>query len=106
MIVKKKLENLHVNKPCGPDGIHPRMLKELSDIVVAPLTKILQKSLSEGYIPVDWRVSEVSPIFKRGNRNIAANYRPISLTSIVSKIMESIIKDELLKNLKNENHTW
>lgn len=102
-VIKKKLENLDVNKPCGPDGIHPRMLKELSNIVVAPLTKILQKSLSEGYTPVDWRVSEVSPIFKRGNRNIAANYRPISLTSIVCKIMESIIKDELLKNLMIEN---
>ena len=54
-------------------------------------------------IPLDWKKAYVSPIYKKGARNRAENYRPISLTCILCKLMESFIKDIVMKHLKSEN---
>ena len=101
--VIKKINELKADKAFGPAEIHPKLLKELVDIVSRPLTIIFNKSLEEGMVPSDWKHASVSPIFKKGARNIAVNYRPISLTSIVCKILESIIKEHILSHLINEN---
>ncbi len=103
-MVEKKILSLDVNKACGPDEIHPRLIKELVNEVSTPLATIFNKSLREGYVPRDWRNAHVSPIYKKGARNLAQNYRPISLTSIICKIMESITKDVILDHLTTENH--
>lgn len=109
-LVKQKINNLDVNKASGPDEIHPRLLKELVNEVSTPLAIIFNKSLRDETVPADWKNAHVSPIYKKGARNIAANYRPISLTSIVCKIMESIVKDRILAHLTQEklfsNHQY
>ena len=95
-MVKQIIKMLNVNKSCGPDEIHPRMLIELADLICGPLALIMNKTLREKKIPEDWKKANVSPIFKKGARNRAENYRPISLTSIVCKLMESIIKEAVM----------
>ena len=76
---------MNVNKSCGPDD--PRMPIELVDNMSRPLALLFNKSLEEGDIPKDWKQANVSPVYKKGAKNRAENYRPISLTSIVCKIM-------------------
>ncbi len=83
--------------------MHPRVFKELRDEIAPPLTQIFNKSLSEKSIPDDWKQAIISPIFKKGKRNIASNYRPVSLTSIASKLMESFIREQILTHMKKNN---
>ena len=99
--VKTKLESLDANKSPGLDQIHSKVLKEISEVVAQPLFIIYRKSLELGKVPSLWKRSLVTPIFKnKGNRSSPSSYRPISLTSIASRIMESIIRDHLFKYLK------
>ena len=102
-MVNEKLSNLIKTKSAGPDGIHPRVFWELSDVIAKPLTTIFNSSLQQREIPNDWRVATISPIFKKGNKQHASNYRPISLTCIASKIMESFIRDHMINHLKRNN---
>ena len=60
---------------------------------------IYNRSMTSGDVPEDWRVANVVPIFKKGTKNLPENYRPVSLTSIPCKIMESIIKDKVMDHL-------
>ena len=81
-IVKREIMQLNVNKSCGPDEIHPRLLIELADIISTPLGLLMNKTIKDGNIPEDWNKANISPIYKKGARNRAENYRPISLTSM------------------------
>ena len=98
--VRKKLEKLNVNKSAGPDGIHPRVFRELSDVLAPPLTIIFNTSLKEKNIPDEWKMAIVSPIYKKGSKQKASNYRPVSLTCIASKIMESFIREHIVNHMK------
>ena len=99
--VKKKINELNKYKSPGPDGFLPRVLKEVRDEVAPLLTRIFNLSIRTGCVPRDWREAEVTPIFKKGDRSQASNYRPISLTSIVGKIMESIMVDKITLHLES-----
>jgi len=94
--VRKEITGINIHKAFGPDKIHPEMLKELIHHVTKLLTFILNKSLNYGYFPDNWKKANILPIFKKGVKDIAANYRPISLTSIVCKLMESILKEKIM----------
>ena len=98
-MVRKELLNLNVNKSLGPDNIHPRILKELAEHLTEPVTLLFNKTIVNGVIPQDWKEAYVSPIYKKGTRSHAENYRPISLTSILCKIMESFIREVVLNHL-------
>ena len=101
-IVLDKLLQLKENKAQGPDEIHPAVLKNCAHIVAWPLTIIYRKSLTESALPVDWKLANVVPIFKKGNKNEASNYRPVSLTFVICKILESIIKDPVVEHLEQQ----
>ena len=94
--VQKLLKDLKPGKAAGSDNISPRVLKEVSDVVADPLTAIFRKSLSEGKVPRDWKHFNVTPIFKKGQKYNPANYRPISLTCIASKMMEHIMCSNII----------
>ena len=98
--VLKELNKLNVNKAEGPDGIHPRLLFELRELLAEPLTIMFNKSLQEGRIPTEWKVAEVVPIFKKGAREEPNNYRPVSLTPIICKVLERIIKVHIMSHLE------
>ena len=65
--------------------------KELS----VPLAAILPKSIADAKIPLEWKKANVVPIHKKSDRSKVDNYRPVSLTSLVCKVLESIIKDDI-----------
>ena len=98
-IVENKLKNLNVNKCPGLDGVHPKMLFELRQIVAKPLARLYRCSLDSGLVPKEWKEAGVTPLFKKGTKSDAQNYRPVSLTSIVCKTMEAILKDAILAHL-------
>ena len=97
--VKDRLSKLSVDKSVGVDGVHPIILKNCADAISRPLKVIFEKSLVEGKIPELWRLANVTPIFKKGNRSEAQNYRPVSLTSVVCKVLEGFVRDSLMEYL-------
>ena len=99
-MVKKKLLDLKIGKSPGPDGMHPRVLKEITLAIVKPLTLIYKESLKVGQLPDDWKSANIAAIYKKGSRHIALNYRPVSLTCIACKMLESILRDHIIKHMK------
>ena len=85
-MVKARLETLNKFKSCGPDNVHSHVLKETAASICVPLSVIFNDSLRSGETPSDWRKANVTPIFKKGDRNNPTNYRPFSLTSQVCKV--------------------
>ena len=79
------------------------MIKQLGKYLLEPLTIIMNKSLNDGALPQDWKKANVSPIYKKGPKHISFNYRPISLTSIVCKMMDSIVRNSIMNQLIEEN---
>jgi hypothetical protein len=94
--VLKQLKALKPNKAAGPEGISPRVLVELADVLAGPLTSLFQNSLDKGAVPADWKSAIVCPVFKKGERYLPQNYRPISLTCVLIKVMEHIITSRLM----------
>ena len=97
--IKKLLGALKPHKAAGPDKLKPLALKELRDSLAPILQVIFTKSLSSGKLPRDWKSANVVPIYKKGARHLAVNYRPVSLTCICSKIMEHILVSQISKHL-------
>jgi hypothetical protein len=94
--VTKLLKNLNPHKVPGPDNIIPRVLKELATHISPILTIIFRKSYNTGEIPSIWKRAFVCPIFKKGKKFEAINYRPVSLTCIACKLVEHIITSNIM----------
>ena len=97
--IKEKIGKLRSNAAPGPDGISPRLLQATVDVISLPVSIIYNKSLLEGAVPEDWKTANVTPIFKKGSKASAGNYRPVSLTCILCKVMESILRDAIVDHL-------
>ena len=97
--VKKLLSNLNASKSMGPDNIHPKLLKLLGedDNFVTALTLLLTQCVEQECIPKVWKSAVVIPIHKKGSVHNPENYRPVSLTCILCKLYETIIKEHILK---------
>ena len=87
----------------GPDGIHPRILKEAANQLAHPLRQLFHESLSTGILPNCWKEATVTPIYKSGDHLAPISYRPISLTSIPCKIMERLLKRDIMAHLLDNN---
>lgn len=103
VLVHRQLLKLKIDKSPGPDELHPMILKECADSLAEPLAKIFQSSFADGHLPADWKMAEICPIFKKGHKSDPGNYRPVSLTSVVCKVMESVVRDHLLQYLEERN---
>ena len=100
--IRKMIDGLSSRKAAGPDGIDAALLKSVRDPASLYLHKIFVKSLNLGRIPADWRVATVIPVHKKGSRHDTSNYRPISLTSLPSKLLEHIIISNIMQFLASE----
>ena len=99
--VISEIKSVNKDKSCGPDEIDIKMLHELLDYMCGPITEVLKKSFNLGVLPRDWLDAIVTPVFKKGSKSKAENYRPISLTCIICKVLESIIKRSIVKHFVN-----
>ena len=94
--VRKYLQKIDPNKSTGPDDISPRILKECYTQLENPVTRLFNKSLAQAAVPRAWKRANITPIFKKGDKKQAINYRPISLTSVLIKVFEKIIRDKMV----------
>ncbi len=98
--VQKLLSQININKASGPDSIPNAILKSLSNELAPVLASIFNQTLVTGQLPDDWRNANISPIFKKGDKHQAANYRPVSLTCVCTKLMEHILVKHILTHLE------
>ena len=82
---------MEVSKASGPDLISNVILKIFAESISAPLAILFNKSFATGKFPRQWKIANVSPVYKKGDRSIVSNYRPVSLLSCVSKILEKLM---------------
>ena len=94
--VHKLLKNLKVHKATGLDEIPAYILKTAADELAPALAILFQLSMDQGEIPQDWKQALVVPIFKKGDKHLPSNYRPVSLTSITCKLLEHIIHSNIM----------
>ena len=101
--VLKLLLNIKPNKATGPDGIPGNLLKICAEEIADVYTLLFQASLDQGSLPSDWKKANIVPVFKKGDKGRVENYRPISLTSISSNILEHIIHSSIMDHLEKHS---
>ena len=97
--VTKLLKGLNPSKALGPDELHPRVLKELAMELGPVFAHLFQQSIDTGEIPKEWSLANICPLFKKGDRSLARNYRPVSLTCIPCKLLEHIVCSNIMAHL-------
>ena len=103
-IICNALRELNPNKSKDPDNIGGLLLKDCAQSISYPLSILFNISFRTGSLPTEWKMANIVPVYKKGDKNCIENYRPISLTCIVSKIFEKCIRDELLSHCKELIH--
>lgn len=102
-LIRTELRNLQEGKAAGPDGIPSTLLKQMAEPLAKPLKHLFEKSLQEGKLPKEWKSAVITPIFKKGSKKKAGNYRPVSLTSQTCKVLERIILKHIMGHLGRHN---
>lgn len=101
--ISNLISNLPSKSAPGPDLITTKLLKITSDISSVLLPRIFQKSLDSSVVPADWKSAMVVPIFKDGAKDVPTNFRPISLTSVASKLIEHVVYSNVIYYLCKNN---
>ncbi len=101
--VLKLIQNLNPNKAQGPDNVPPWMLQQCADEVAPVLTDLFQNSIDQGQLPEQWRKANICALYKKGDKTQPENYRPVSLTSVVCKMLEHIVHSHIMKHFEANN---
>ena len=96
-MIAKNIKTMKDNTSPGVDGIPAKLLKEIVEQISTPLAKFFNLSLEEGIVPSEWKEANITPLFKKGSRNKPANYIVVSLTSLVCKLLETLIRDHMVE---------
>ena len=102
--VTKLLKGLNPSKALDPDELHPRVLKELATELGPLFAHLFQQSIDKGEIPKGWSLTNICPLFKKGDRTLACNYRPVSLTCVPCKLLEHMVSSNIMANLDEHRH--
>ena len=98
-MVAKKISLLKDNKSSRVDGIPPKLLLVIVEQISIPLAKVFNFSLEEKVLPLEWKEGNIIPLFRKGSRNKSEKNRSVSLTSVIYKVIERLIKDHLVNFL-------
>ena len=100
---KKFISSLKNKSSSGDDGISNKTLKSIKDEISRPLTYIINKSMATSSYPTSWKISKCFPLYKKNERNLITNYRPISLQNCLSKVLEKTVKRQVVDYLETNN---
>ena len=98
-VVIKLLKGLNPSKALGTVEFHPRVLKELANELGPVFAHLFQQSLETGKIPKKWLLASICPLFKKGDRALACNYRPVSVICVPCKLLEHIVCSNIMAHL-------
>ncbi|CAH2230213.1 jg7919 [Pararge aegeria aegeria] len=101
--VENIIMSLQNDKAPGIDGLSNALLKEIKDVIISPLTTIFNQSLLTGVFPEQWKIACIKPIYKAGTKNSPQNYRPISLLTAFSKLLEKVVSNRLNNFIEANN---
>ena len=90
---------MNPSKALGHDELHPRVLKELATDLGPNFAHLFRKSLDTGEIPKEWSLANIYPLYKKGDKALACNYRPVSLTCVPCKLLEHIVCSNIMAHL-------
>ena len=100
--IRSFLKQVMPSKAAGPDGIHGMVLKHCALGLAYPLSKLFQVSYNTGIIPQEWKDANVVPVHKKGTKIDVENYRPISLTCLIMKIFERVVRDHIMEKCQRQ----
>ena len=98
-MIAKKIKKMKDKISPGVDGIPPKLLKEIVEQISTLLAKVSNLSLEEGIVPSEWKEANITALFNKGLRNKSENYRPVSLTSVICKLLETLNRDHVVEFL-------
>ena len=99
----KIIEGMRPKVSCGEDKCSNKILKHIIQVIWEPLLELINHSLSTGIVPPEWKVAKIVPVYKSKNKSLYTNYRPISLLSTFSKVIEKIVQAQVENYLLEEN---
>ena len=103
MHIVSEIKKLRIGKAAGPDNIPITVVRDVGDLVAKPLAMIFNSSLENCIFPDSWKLARVTPIFKSGVKKDVNSYRPTSVISVSSRILESIVHDQILNFILDNN---
>ena len=101
--IMDEIDKLKPSISSGPSGFSNRFLKDFKAELVTPLKLLFTYCLQNNYVPYDWKIANVTPIFKKGQKSDPANYRPVSLTCVICKLFERLLQKSIVHHLESNN---
>ena len=101
--VRDLLKSVNTSKSTGPDEIHPRFMNELAEVLAYPVAMLFNISLNSGTLPPIWKSANVTCIYNSGDKKSASNYRPISITPVMCRLLERVIRDVIMSHCTDNN---
>ena len=102
-LVKSHLSSLDIAQSTGPDNLPAKFLRTVADQIAVPLIDLFNCSLQTGEVPSEWKHSHVTPVHKGGPPDDPSNFWPISVISVIAKVFEKIVSDQLSMYFENSH---